>query len=130
MTTPLDLVADNRKWVRLHENNAHQAEAARRITALLAEVERLRADRDEQGRFLSAVADAVRTTGLSVSEVLSALGVKTERDRLTDTLDWVRAVCAEHWEYQTRREAKFGRTGSSCICHACEVMRAIEGTDS
>src|SRR5699024_4569584 len=137
MTTPLDLVADNRKWLRLHEHNKYQAEAARRITVLLAEVERLRADRDEQGRFLSAVADAVRTTGLSVSEVLSALGVKTERDRLAATVDRVRAlhrpvdiepsetICG-HCSYRLPNGRYFGKVAE----WPCPTIAAIEGTGS
>src|SRR5699024_11678193 len=115
-----DLVADNRKWLRLHEHNKYQAEAARRITVLLAEVERLRADRDEQGRFLSAVADAVRTTGLSVSEVLSALGVKTERDRLAATVDRVAAIV------EPPHIATLENLSEVIDC----ARAAIEGTDS
>ncbi len=39
----------------------------------------------------------------------------------------VREAVAEHWDYQIRREAKFGRSGSSCVCGECRVMRALDG---
>lgn len=55
-----------------------------------------------------------------------------EHDRLTALLSRqaiiigrVRAVCADHWVDQVRREAKFGRTGSACVCGICEVMRVL-----
>lgn len=41
------------------------------------------------------------------------------------TIERVRAVCADHWDYQTRREAKFGREGSGCVCEICNVMRVL-----
>ena len=44
---------------------------------------------------------------------------------LTDALRAALAVLSPHWEYQTHREAKFGRTGSSCVCEVCDAMRAI-----
>ena len=34
-------IAYNRRWVQLHEGNSHQAEAARRMTALLDAMEAL-----------------------------------------------------------------------------------------
>lgn len=40
----------------------------------------------------------------------------------------VREICADHWDYQVRREAKFGRAGSSCVCEICDVMRALDVT--
>lgn len=45
-------------------------------------------------------------------------------------LDQVRAICADHWGYQTRREAKFGREGSGCVCEICNVMRALEAWEA
>ena len=30
-----------------------------------------------------------------------------------------------HWENQTRREAKFNRPGSACVCEVCDIMRAL-----
>jgi len=41
----------------------------------------------------------------------------------------LREACADHWGYQLRRESKFGREGSSCVCDVCNVMRAIQKID-
>ena len=37
----------------------------------------------------------------------------------------VLAALAPHWDAQVRREAKFGRSGSACVCEACNAMRAL-----
>ncbi len=41
----------------------------------------------------------------------------------------LRELCATHWEYQTRRAAKFGREGSDCTCEVCDVMRELDQID-
>ena len=35
------------------------------------------------------------------------------------------AALTPHWDAQVRREAKFGRSGSACVCEACNAVRAI-----
>ena len=43
-------------------------------------------------------------------------------------LDAVRAALAvilPHWDTETRREKKSGRTGSACVCETCNIYRAI-----
>ena len=35
------------------------------------------------------------------------------------------AALAPHWDAQVRREAKFGRSGSACVCEACNAVRAL-----
>ena len=37
----------------------------------------------------------------------------------------VLAALAPHWDAQVRREAKFGRSGSACVCEACNAVRAL-----
>ena len=41
-------------------------------------------------------------------------------------LDAVKEIGSEHWNAQIKRESKFGRTGSSCVCEVCKIMRALD----
>ena len=44
---------------------------------------------------------------------------------LTAAVRDVLKAAAPHWENQTRREAKYGRAGSACVCEVCDIMRAL-----
>ena len=44
---------------------------------------------------------------------------------LTAAVCDVLKVATPHWENQTRREAKFSRPGSACVCEVCDIMRAL-----
>ena len=44
---------------------------------------------------------------------------------LTAAVRDVLRVAAPHWENQTRREAKFNRPGSACVCEVCKIVRAL-----
>lgn len=48
-----------------------------------------------------------------------------ERDHLAAKVARVEAEVSEHWSYMTSRSAKFGRTGSECVCGECRVMRVL-----
>ena len=50
---------------------------------------------------------------------------RTAVPALTAAVRDVLAALAPHWDAQVRREAKFGRSGSACVCEACDAMRAI-----
>ena len=50
-----------------------------------------------------------------------------EIERIQAQLDAVKEIGSEHWNAQIKRESKFGRTGSSCVCEVCKIMRALEG---
>lgn len=78
-------------------------------------IERLRADRDEQGRFLSVVAEFARTTDMSPAEVMAAVGAKADADRLAATVERVEDLVTAHY-----LDTHMGRA----------VLAAIEGTDS
>ena len=45
-------------------------------------------------------------------------------DLLAAVRDVLKAA-TPHWENQTRREAKFNRPGSACVCEVCDIMRAL-----
>lgn len=53
---------------------------------------------------------------------LAGVAVPAMAAALTAAMD----ALSEHWQYQVRRESKFGRKGSSCVCDVCDAMRAIE----
>ncbi len=59
------------------------------------------------------------------SDDIAALVAEVER--LRARLDAVKEIGSEHWNAQIKRESKFGRTGSSCVCEVCNIMRALEG---
>ena len=69
---------------------------------------------DEAGHVAISVEDAefIAAARAAVPDLLAAV-----RDVL--------AVLAPHWDAQVRREAKFGRSGSACVCEACNAMRAL-----
>lgn len=50
---------------------------------------------------------------------------RTDLDALTAAVRDVLTALAPHWDAQVRREAKFGRSGSACVCEACDAMRAL-----
>ena len=54
-------------------------------------------------------------------------GLAQEVASLLARLDAVKEVSSKHWDAMLRREAKFGRTGSACICEICKIMRVLEG---
>ena len=124
MTTPLDLVADNRKWLRLHEHNKYQAEAARRITVLVDALER--SDRRRRDRE----ADVLRWQGWHAE-------LASDHIRLAATVDRVRAlhrpveiepsetICG-HCSYRLPNGRYFGKVAE----WPCPTIAAIEGTDS
>ena len=60
---------------------------------------------DEDAAFIAHVRTAVPALTAAVRDVLAAL--------------------TPHWDAQVRREAKFGRSGSACVCEACNAVRAI-----
>ena len=64
-----------------------------------------------------ALADSVADVRVLMAEI----------ERLRARLDAVKEIGSEHWNAQIKRESKFGRTGSSCVCEVCNIMRALEG---
>ena len=50
---------------------------------------------------------------------------RTAVPALTAAVRDVLRVAAPHWENQTRREAKFNRPGSACVCEVCKIVRAL-----
>lgn len=50
---------------------------------------------------------------------------RTAVPALTAAVRDVLTALAPHWDAQVRREAKFGRSGSACVCEACNAMRAL-----
>lgn len=122
--TSTELVEYNRRWVRLHQDNLHQREAARRIEALCDALDHLREDRDTQGRYLSVVAELARTTDMPHREVMEALGFKAERDRLAAIVDRVREMADTAPPLMTRSGYVAG------VVSASALRTALEGTDS
>lgn len=49
------------------------------------------------------------------------------RPALLTAVENVLELLSPHYESQVRREAKFGRKGSACVCEVCRAMEAIEG---
>ena len=50
---------------------------------------------------------------------------RTDLPALTAAVRDVLKAATPHWENQTRREAKFSRPGSACVCEVCDIMRAL-----
>lgn len=52
---------------------------------------------------------------------------RTAVPALTAAVRDVLKVVAQHWEWATRRETKFGRPASdaSCVCEVCKIVRAL-----
>ena len=46
---------------------------------------------------------------------------------LLTAVENVLELLSPHYESQVRREAKFGRKGSACVCEVCRAMEAVEG---
>lgn len=70
-------------------------------------------------------ADAEVQAALNYGAAGEALRAAAQRDQYAAVVEKVRQAASSHWEYQTRREAKFGREGSSCVCAVCDIMRAL-----
>lgn len=49
---------------------------------------------------------------------------------LLTAVENVLELLSPHYESQVRREAKFGRKGSACVCEVCRAMEAVEGAIS
>lgn len=113
MSEPLGLVEYNRRWVETHRNSPYQAEAARRITVLLAEVERLR-ERIDRMPYPSDM-DQLRA----------------ERDRAEAAIARVRKLAAS-WDDVIAEERNRKRTWCAGMIEAAQsdLRSAIEGTDS
>lgn len=107
------------------------AESAADVPALLDEVERLRADRDAQGRFLSTVDKFARASAMSHDAVLGAVGVKADLDRAEATIARVRKL-ADSWDDLIAEERNQKRTWCAGMIEAAQsdLRAAIEGTDS
>lgn len=107
------------------------AHAREDIPALLDEVERLRADRDAQGRFLSTVDKFARASAMSHDAVLGAVGVKADLDRAEATIARVRKL-ADSWDDLIAEERNQKRTWCAGMIEAAQsdLRAAIEGTDS
>ena len=60
---------------------------------------------DEDAAFIADARTAVPALTAAVRDVLAAL--------------------TPHWDAQVRREAKFGRSGSACVCEVCDAVRAL-----
>jgi len=114
MSEPLDLVEYNRRWVETHSNNTYQAEAARRITALL---DALEAAQTEAARWKHAY---------EMAEPLL-----TDRDRLAATVERVRELMGRMHEF-AHTTGPCGHGCSGCVTARWEhdLRAAIEGTDS
>ena len=52
---------------------------------------------------------------------------EVERDAAIAGIERVRAIIKTHVDYQLNREAKFGRTGTDCICEQCQILAALDG---
>ena len=76
----------------------------------------------EDGRWMHDVADEF---GLEPADAEFIAAARTAVPALTAAVRDVLAVLAPHWDAQVRREAKFGRSGSACVCEACNAVRAI-----
>ncbi len=67
------------------------------------------------------------TAYLDIGRLLEALElVRAERDAATAATERVRAIIKTHVDYQLNREAKFGRTGTGCICEQCQILAALD----
>ena len=55
----------------------------------------------------------------------SPMSTWTAVPALTAAVRDVLAALTPHWDAQVRREAKFGRSGSACVCEVCDAVRAL-----
>ena len=62
---------------------------------------------------------------LSEPDAAFIVAARTAVPALTAAVRDVLTALAPHWGAQVRREAKFGRSGSACVCEACDAMRAL-----
>ena len=58
----------------------------------------------------------------SVADIPTLLA---EIERIQAQLGAVKEIGSKHWNAQIKRESKFGRPGSSCVCEVCKIMRAL-----
>lgn len=132
-TTNAELIAENRKWLRLHQANSYQAEAARRMIRVLDALEAA----DQRAAELAAVVEKVRAwagshSGSTVSIIRSLLAtapadvlreVKADRD-LSDAevRDVLYFALRDAGEGRTVAE-KLSRRLSAALLAAQEVRR-------
>ena len=64
-------------------------------------------------------------TFITDAEAAFIADARTVVPALTAAVRDVLRVAAPHWENQTRREAKFNRPGSACVCEVCKIVRAL-----
>lgn len=99
------------------------AHAPADIAHLLAENKRLRADRDEQGRYLSVAVEQAQVSGYTVADALAALlhltKLRAERDRLIAQVQRIEA--------QIQYEAGHGSAITRCNLVAERFRAAIDG---
>ena len=112
--------------------NAEQIAEARDFVQLGSGINIVEADRliEELSRELEAAEQRVKRAEVELANQVSVISeqrdkARDERDAAYAVIEKVRGTAAEHWGYQTRREAKFGREGSSCVCGVCAIMRAL-----
>ena len=75
--------------------------------------------RHEPACFWSEVAGAAPADAAFIAAARTAIPA------LTAAVRDVLAALTPHWDAQVRREAKFGRPGSACVCEVCDAVRAI-----
>ena len=75
--------------------------------------------RHEPARFWSEVARAAPADAELIAHA------RMDLVDLTAAVRDVLKAAAPHWENQTRREAKFNRPGSACVCEVCDIVRAL-----
>ncbi|MGO3067117.1 MAG: hypothetical protein ACTIIT_13910 [Brevibacterium linens] len=63
----------------------------------------------------------------SAAAALEASGASATLPALLTAVENVLELLSPHYESQVRREAKFGRKGSACVCEVCRAMEAVEG---
>ena len=108
---PWEVNGPDEDWAVIHSGPDSVIHA---YTAHDPDCERCTCGGDEAGHVAISVEDA---------ELIAH--ARTDLDALTAAVRDVLAALTPHWDAQVRREAKFGRSGSACVCEACNAVRAL-----
>ena len=124
-------------WQGVREINGvlMQTHVHRRGSHMLFMNDGIYARNDDLGGVYVADTDAMSDADLDLivhapADLAALLDKVTELEEeniaLRARIDAVKEIGSKHWNAQIKRESKFGRPGSSCVCEVCKIMRALK----